>query len=311
MSTGACLIAYGTLVAFLAPRALTCGTWAHRIPVLGVAIWMSAMASVLAAWLVAIGAVIVDLNAGLPWRHVFDTCTTTQCALSHGTPGSWLKVGILTLATLVTGGALVGLGRALLHARRRTHRHAEAAHLVGERDQLLGAVILDVPEKVAYAVAGRPSAIVLSRPAIRALTAQQLRVIIAHERAHLAGRHHLVLAVSSVLADRMPRIPLFTKGRTELRRLVEMCADDTATRGRDVRDLLGALLALAGPAPQPRSALSAAATHVQERAKRLVSRPGSRSVRKTRALLLAGTAALLAGPVITTTALCNLLPLGL
>ncbi len=160
------------------------------------------------------------------------------------------------LAAAVAGGLLVLLarvGRALGRSRRYTHRHADVARLVGDVDQALGAVIVDAPDPVVYAVAGRPATIVVSRAALDVLDGPQLRAVLTHERAHLAGRHHLLLAVTQALATAMPRIRLFTTGSTELGRLVEMCADDAAVRGHGNRVVVGALLALVESAALPRT----------------------------------------------------------
>jgi Zn-dependent protease with chaperone function len=88
---------------------------------------------------------------------------------------------------------------------------------------------------VAYCVPGRPAAIVLSTGALALLDPAQLTAVLAHERAHLAGRHHLLISLTRVLATTFPAVPLFTRGPAEVARLAEMCADDSrhvATVGR-------------------------------------------------------------------------------
>jgi Zn-dependent protease with chaperone function len=59
--------------------------------------------------------------------------------------------------------------------------------------------------------------------------------VLAHERAHLVGRHHLLIAPTRGLATVLPRIDLFALGAIEMGRLVEMRADNAAARahGRD------------------------------------------------------------------------------
>jgi beta-lactamase regulating signal transducer with metallopeptidase domain len=73
--------------------------------------------------------------------------------------------------------------------------------------------------------------------------------VLAHERAHLAGRHHLLLTVTRSLAAVAPAVPLFARGTSAVARLAEMRADDVAARrvGRNQgrRTLLTALLAMA------------------------------------------------------------------
>jgi len=94
---------------------------------------------------------------------------------------------------------------------------------------------------------------VISSAALEALTPDQLAAVMAHERAHLRGHHHLVLAGARSLQRAFPRVPLFAAAPTELAALVEMVADDRAGRGGLGTDVATALLALAGMgAPSPR-----------------------------------------------------------
>lgn len=314
MTAAACLIVYGMVVAIVAPRVLVHRMHLDRLPRLGVTIWLAAIVGVLTAWLAAAVLAAADVLLSPDVRHVVSRCVAAFCAAAlgaHGSVGQWLAIGTAVVLVAGTVGAALRLGRALLQTRARTHRHADDARLLGRHDDALGAVIVDLPERVVYAVAGRPPTIVLSRPALLSLDENQLSVILAHERAHIAGRHHLVLGLSGALARIMPRIALFTVGRRELARLVEMCADDAAVRGRDARDLLSALVALSAPVVVPGSALAAAATGVTRRAERLASPARRDALRRTRALLTAGSAALLAGPVLVGAVACGVLPLGL
>ncbi|QJY47879.1 M56 family metallopeptidase [Pseudonocardia broussonetiae] len=311
LEAAVCLIGYGIVVAVLAPRVLAHRRHLDRAPTLGVTVWLAAFVGVLVAWVAAVLLVAADVLLSPDVRHVVDRCVASFCAAAlgaHGTVGQWLAVGSAVVLVAGTVGTAFGLSRALLRFRARTHRHADAARLLGRHDDALGAVILDVPERVVYAIAGRPPTIVLSRPALRALDENQLAVVLAHERAHLTGRHHLVRGLSSALARVMPRIPLFTAGHRELARLVEMCADDAAIRGRDARHLVSALLALTAPVSIPGSALAAAATGVIRRAERLMSCPSRGALLWTRVLLTAGSVALLAGPVAAGSVLCGVLP---
>lgn len=311
MTAALCLIAYGTAVAFIVPRLLSRRTCLDRAPAFGVVIWLAAMVSAVAAFLAAVVLAGVAVVGSPGARHVIDRCLDSFCAAAIGAHGStvqWLTVGGVLVAAIGVGAAALGTARALLHARRGTRRHAETARLLGQHDRGLGALVVDVPQKLAYAVAGRPSEIVLSSAALQALTPEQLDVILAHERAHLAGRHHLVLAVARALATVAPAMRLFTTGTVELGRLVEMCADDVAVRGRDARSLIGAMIALAGPVHLPDAALGGAASSVSDRAERLATRPGRTAVRTARGLLLSGTSALLCGPLVTALVLCDLLP---
>lgn len=302
MSLAVCLLGYGLAVAILVPDALLHATRSGSAPRLGIAVWVLAIGSVPAAWLTAAGLFGTDLVlAGGNLAEVLAGCVAALHAVAAGGHGTAARVGLLVLAALVAAGLAVlmtRLGRTLGAARRRTHRHADAARLVGQVDDALGAVVVDLPGRLAYAVAGRPHTIVVSRAALDALDDTQLQAVLAHERAHLAGRHHLLLSAAQALAVTMPRIRLFTAGSRELSRLVEMCADDTAARGHGGHALVGALLALAGGPAPPGSALAAAGTAVADRAERLMSPPAPGQLRSTRLRLGFAMTVLLSGPTL-------------
>jgi Zn-dependent protease with chaperone function len=122
-------------------------------------------------------------------------------------------------------------------------------------------------------VPGRPAAIVLTSGALAVLDRAQLGAVIAHERAHLAGRHHLLISLSRGLAASFPRVPVFTRAPAEVSRLAEMCADDTAARRTGRPALLSALLAMGTGTAVPAAALAATAGPVTARVHRLLHPP--------------------------------------
>jgi beta-lactamase regulating signal transducer with metallopeptidase domain len=97
--------------------------------------------------------------------------------------------------------------------------------------------------------------------------------VLAHERAHLAGRHHLLIALSRGLAAVFPAVPLFARGAENVARLAEMCADDAAARRNGRRPLIAALLVMAAGVSVPTSALGAMAGLVTARLQRLIEVP--------------------------------------
>lgn len=304
MSVAACLLLYSFAVAVLAPRLLVRLTHAGVAPRLGVAAWLAAIGSVLGSWAVATGFLAAELvrDWAQPRQTTLSTCFAQLRAVATGRYGVVVQIGLLVLTTLA--GAAVGvlawrLGRSLRQARATTHEHARMARLAGRHDAALGAVVLDVPERAAYCVAGRPHTIVLTRGALATLADRHLDAVLAHERAHLAGRHHLLLAFTRSVATVLPRIELFTTGAVEVARLLEMCADDAAARTHGRRTVLQALLALAGANPVPAGALGASGVGALARAERLATPPEhARQLRL--GLMLGATAALvILGPLLT------------
>jgi hypothetical protein len=109
----------------------------------------------------------------------------------------------------------------------------------------------------------------------------------------LAGRHHLLIALSRGLAAVFPAVPLFARGAENVARLAEMCADDAAARASGRRPLIAALLVMAAGASVPTSALGAMAGAVAARLQRLLEAP--RRARQARyGLALAAVTLLLA-----------------
>jgi Zn-dependent protease with chaperone function len=120
--------------------------------------------------------------------------------------------------------------------------------------------------------------------------------VLAHERAHLAGRHHRLLAMARIAGQVLPFLPLMRDADAQVARLVELHADDAATRAGDPRSLATALVVLAtGARPEP--ALAAAATDAVQRIHRLLG-PAEPLGRAHRQLLRATTAALALAPVL-------------
>jgi Zn-dependent protease with chaperone function len=302
VSLAVCLLGYSLAVAVFGPDALRRATGNGSTPRMGILVWSLAIGSVLLAWVAAAGLITAELIVARgDLGRVLAGCVAALRAAATGELGTAVQAGLLVLATVVAAGLVVliaRLARALHRSRHHTMRHADTARLIGRVDHGLGAVVVEAADRVVYAAAGRPHTIVVSQAALNALDDAQLRAVLAHERAHLAGRHHLLLGVARALAATMPRVRLFAVGSEELGRLVEMCADDAAARRHDKRTLVGALLALAGGPALPGGALAAADTAVVDRAERLLFPPGPEHIRTARLRLGLVMVGLLSGPAL-------------
>jgi Zn-dependent protease with chaperone function len=298
MSTAVCLLAYSMVVLVIGPPLLSQVTASGAAPRLGITVWVAAMISVLGAWLVAVILFAADLDRA--WGHVDQLlagCFAALRALALGGYGGFLQAGLAVL-TALTVLALGVLGARVVAALRRgrihTRRHAEAAQLAaGDAPRGPGgSLVVDAPYRSVYCLGGRPRTIVITRPALSVLDDAQLAAVLAHEQAHLRGRHHLLLANTRALAKVLPRLTLFTQGSAEIARLAEMCADDVAARRHSGDTVVDALLALALPATSapgsPAPALGAAGFGVAERVERLLAPPDSTRARLYQSLVLAG-----------------------
>jgi len=145
---------------------------------------------------------------------------------------------------------------------------------------------------------------VLSSAALAALEPDELEAVLAHERAHLAGRHHLLLATSAGLARAFGFLPLFGLAREQTAVLVEMLADDRASRAAEPLSVASALLTLAGPPAMtggtlvPAVALGATETATGTRVRRLLATPAPLSASARSATALASLLVLLVPVVV-------------
>jgi Zn-dependent protease with chaperone function len=291
------LVAYAACIGTLGARMLGRARWPARAPLLGIVTYLIAGWSVVAALGLAgltLAVHATALSGGL--SHLIGACVLRLRA-TYGTPGGATVAGLgLTLAGAVA--ARTGL-TAVTHLRaagRQALRHAQTARLVGRPAPALGAVLVEHPQPAAYCVAGRHPTVVLTTGALQVLDPGQLDAVLAHERAHLAGRHHRLLAVARIGRLVLPFLPLMRDADAQVARLVEMHADDAAARTSDPRSLATALVALA-TAASPAPALAAAATDAVQRIHRLLG-PAEPLGRARRHLLRAAAASLALTPVL-------------
>jgi beta-lactamase regulating signal transducer with metallopeptidase domain len=276
----AVLLAVAAAVATLAPRVLVNRSWVLRAPVLGLAAWYAALFSVTAA--LALGALFL----AIPWRQTVDAlCAAwTWCAEAlrggYGLPGhvaSALVVGLVLVLAVRAALVVVRATRSVVAERAR---HREAVALVGTHSPALGVTVLEHAGPAAYLVPGRQQRIVVTTGALALLSPDELAAVLAHERAHAAGRHHVLRDGARLLAQAFPRVPLFALARQQIAHLVEMRADQVAATRHAPFDLARALVAMAtGRAPT--DALAATGGDALERVQRMLHPPAPlhRSVR--------------------------------
>jgi len=269
---------YALAVAWWVPALLTRLTARGISARLGLAAWLAAMVSALASAVVALQFLVRAAIAG--WSRLAEAvCRSVAggaCApVVYRSAIFELALGVAAIVAALTVAVLAWrYGRSVQRAQRRTRAHAEVARMTGRRlPGASAAVVLDAPQPVAYCVPGRPAIIVLTSGALAVLDPAQLAAVLAHERAHLAGRHHLLIALTRGLAAVFPAVPLFTQGPMAVARLAEMCADDAAVCHSGRRTLVAALLAMGTGAAVPAAALGATACAVTARVQRLLEPP--------------------------------------
>ena len=302
------LLAYAACAGTLGSAMLGRARWTARAPLLAILTYLAAGWSVVAALGLAGLTLAVHATAlGGGLSHLIGACVLRLRAL-YATPGGATVAGLgLTLAGAVLARTALTAVTHLRATGRQALRHAQTARLVGVPEPALGAVVLDHPQPHAYCVAGRHPTVVLTTGALQALDPGQLEAVLAHERAHLAGHHHALLAMARIGRQVLPFIPLMRDADAQVARLVELHADDAATRASDPGPLAAALVILAtgGASPAPAlaapalaaPALAAAVTDTVQRIHRLLG-PAEPLGRARRQLLRAAAAALALTPVL-------------
>ncbi|MEU0971350.1 M56 family metallopeptidase [Streptomyces sp. NPDC005917] len=291
------LMLLGTLTAVAGPRLLARADWTDREPVVALWVWQCVVAAVLLCC-----ALSMTLSAAAAWEvargHVFATAPSAVAdAYPLGTAGPWAATTAVTLACagLWSGAMLV---REIIRARvRRRQRRAEllvrAPLLPGEERSADRLVVLEGERPDAWWLPGSSPELVVTTAALRRLKGRQLDAVLAHERGHAQARHDWLLHCSAALAGGFPRIPVFAAFRDEMHRLVELAADDMASRRHGRLTTALALVELNedrgvfGPGPAPHA-------HLPQRVHRLLTAPDRLPARHR--LRLTATAALV--PVI-------------
>ncbi|MFI7500857.1 M56 family metallopeptidase [Streptomyces sp. NPDC049687] len=275
MMVPAVLLLLGALTAVGAPRLLARADWQDREPVVALWAWQCVVAAVLVCC-----ALSMTLSAAAAWQavrgHVFASAPRGVVeAYALGPSGSWAAATAVALACagLWSGAMLV---REIVRARassrsRRAELRLRAPVLPGE-----GAagrlVVLESERPDAWWLPGAAPRLVVSTAALRRLKGRQLDALLAHEQGHAQARHDWLLHTSAALATGFPQVPVFAAFRDEMHRLVELAADDMASRrfGRLTTALalveLNEDRGVFGPSPTPQA-------HVPQRVDRLLTPP--------------------------------------
>lgn len=276
MMVPAALLLLGALAAVVAPRLLARADWPDREPVVALWVWQCVVAAVLVCC-----ALSMTLSAAAAWQavrgHVFAQAPHGVVdAYALRTVGPWAAVTAVVLAGagLWSGAMLV---REVVRARARRRRtRAEllvrAPLLPGEEPAGGQLVVLEGERADAWWLPGAAPQLVVTTAALRRLKGRQLDAVLAHEQGHAQARHDWLLHCSAALAGGFPQVPVFAAFRAEMHRLVELAADDMASRRHGRLTTALALVELNedrgvfGPSPT-------AQAHVPQRVHRLLTPP--------------------------------------
>ena len=272
------LLAYAATLSWLAPPVLA-RLLTHRTvrPRVAVAAWLVTVATTALAWIGALAMLTVGALHALITNSAVTFCVDTL-GLTHvlvlpTSASTAIVVALLVPTAAITVRTGWRVGKTLNSTRRANREHAEAVHIVGHATDYVGVVAIGADTPTAYCVASRRrNTIVVSTAASAARDPAGFAAVLAHERAHLRGRHHLILAVLNAAHTALPRLPLLRAAATAVPVWLEMCADDQAVRHHGRQPLLSSLYLLSTGHPLPAHTLAAAGTAVLDRMLRL-SRP--------------------------------------
>jgi len=251
MTIALVLLLGALLVAWTAPRLLEYRLYAGADPQTSLVSWATLVTSTLLSLTAAVSLVLLPGHG--PARQVVALAHHCWAAVSHGSlPRTDEGVGLLAVA-LVTVAIVRGSGGVVRHARqrRKLHRkHLDLLRILTGGGATPGSTLwLDVAQPMAYSVAGRPALVVATEGLRRRLPAEAVAAVLEHERAHLRGRHHLMVAVAEALAAALPWLPLMRRSPFLVRALVEVSADSIAARSHGAEAVRTALLGMLAGLP--------------------------------------------------------------
>ncbi|MGW9301879.1 M56 family metallopeptidase [Streptomyces cyaneofuscatus] len=215
---------------------------------------LAAVAVILATCsLVCLGLLVVVGTAQLPGNPLPDGWSDEEVreAVPHDAFAGKASILALVAVTMACGFTVHR------HYRFRARAHRTLAGLPGGGD--LAVLPDDVP--YAYALPGSPGRVMVSTAMLAALDPAERRALLAHERAHLDGRHHRLL-----LATRLAGCinPLLRPLQAALVYSTERWADEEAARATGDRRLTAravgkaALISAPGPAAAAMAGFAAA-----------------------------------------------------
>lgn len=245
MTVSLVLLAVAAGALALGPR-LAAATWTRQAPWLAIVTWQALTVSLVATVVLAGVTLLVPITALADGLGTVVQACAVSIASAYGSSESLLVTLLgITLAGVLPAWVAVCALRVLVRswrARRDLHR---SLALVAEPASSGGLLVLDSASPAAFCVPGRAGRIVITQGALEGLSPSELTGVLAHEEAHLRGRHNLAVVLSEVLVRAFPGVPLFRSAAAETRHLLELLADDAATQRVDRVSLASAIVSLA------------------------------------------------------------------
>ncbi|MGW3248083.1 M56 family metallopeptidase [Streptomyces sp. NPDC001070] len=196
-----------------------------------VALWAvtAASAALAVGVLACLGALVLPVALEVP---VLASLADLVHPLDAGPPA------VVRLVAVLSAGALTVCLSALCRAPAQLLGRLRAARAdVARRSAAGDLCVVEDDHPDAYALPGgrrTPGRIVVTTGMLRALSPAQREVLLAHERAHLAGRHHWFLAAADLAARCHPAL---RAARSSVALAAERAADESAAAASGDRAL--------------------------------------------------------------------------
>jgi Zn-dependent protease with chaperone function len=232
------LLGYAVLAAVLSPLLLARGAWRITYPRIALGLWNSAFLSGLAA-----------LGASLCWSISLVIATPSSRSVPSGWFGPTVIVIFAWVGLAVVGGALalvISRVEPMDVAKRRANEQltlleATAAYRTTRVSGML-VNFVDCAAPLAVSFAGADRRIVVTSALEAELTTAQLRSVIEHERAHLTHHHGLIGSLAQLNHACLPKLLGAREFERSAHLLVELIADDHASRICGVPETANALV---------------------------------------------------------------------
>ncbi len=245
------LAALAVLLAWPVPVLLSRSQWPVRSPFTAMVLWqaialaggLSMIGALLVYGLAPLGGSLLQSSSEL-WHIVMENRPAESLGLLH--------VFALSSAGLLGTHLVFTLLLTYVRIQRQRRHHRSRLDLLSLPSAASpGTLVINHPVPVAYCLPGGGRAVtVLSDGLLNLLSPDELNAVMAHERAHLGQRHHLLLWTFAAWRSALPWLPTSQLALAAVNSLVEMLADDAALVRIDRESLVKAIAIVAsGQAP--------------------------------------------------------------
>ena len=288
------LLAGASIVGFHAHRPLLWLAGRRVDPTILLTGWVLATVGLVASTVATVTLIALPADDH-PSSGIFALAGGCWTALSSGVVPGW-REALAALSIMGATGILLRLAWAIrrrINLRRTQTPHLEQLRLLASGSASDEPLWVRAERPFAMSIGGRPGVILMSTALRQELPAAAIAATLEHERAHLRGRHHALVAVAEVLAAALPVCPLLRTAPSAIRDLVEHAADAEAARRCGTAAVREALCRLTGH-PVPVGTLAMASGLTEARLLRLTAEVP----RSNRVLRFAGCAAVAIGALL-------------